>query len=115
MAKSSRISVKKLPQKPSASFSTEGEQVQIVRLSERRRELSKLPAPNTRRWVMRRKAQVVAAVRDGLLTLPEACDRYRLSEEEFKAWAHLLDHHGVYGLRATRVQEYRARDLDAPD
>ena len=31
-----------------------------------------LPAPNEHRWVIRRKAEVVAAVRGGLLSLEEA-------------------------------------------
>jgi hypothetical protein len=56
---------------------------------------------------MRRKAQVVSAVRSGVLTFEDACQRYRLSEEEFKSWMSLLDAHGVRGLRATRMQEYR--------
>jgi len=81
--------------------------VKIVRLSDRQKEIDKLPPPETKRWVMRRKAQVVAAVRSGLLTFEEACERYRLSEEEFKCWMALLDRHGLRGLRATRVQEYR--------
>lgn len=81
--------------------------VKIVRLSDRQKEIDKLPPPETKRWVMRRKAQVVAAVRSGLLTFEEACQRYRLSEEEFKCWMALLDRHGLRGLRATRVQEYR--------
>ena len=75
------------------------EQVKIVRIS-RQKELDRLPPPDTRRWVMRRKAQVVAAVRGGLLTFEEACERYRLSEEEFKSWMTLLDNYGVRGLRA---------------
>jgi len=37
------------------------------------------------RWVIRRKAQVVAAVRGGLLSLEEACSRYMLTVEEFLA------------------------------
>ncbi len=94
----------------SGTFSTAGDQVKIVRLSERQKELDKLPSTNTRRWVTRRKAQVVAAVRDGLLTFEEACSRYNLSDEEFKSWARLLDQHGLRGLRATRVQEYRGGD-----
>lgn len=89
------------------SFQTSGDQVRIVRMTDRQRELDKLPSPKTRRWVMRRKAQVVGAVRDGILSLPEACERYHLSEEEFKSWASLLDSHGMHGLRATRIQEYR--------
>jgi len=45
-----------------------------------------LPPPNTKRWVIRRKAEVVVAVRGGLLTLDDACRRYRLTTEEFAAW-----------------------------
>jgi len=91
------------------SFATSGDQVKIVRMTDRQRELDKLPSPKTRRWVMRRKAQVVTAVREGVLSLNEACERYCLSEEEFHSWASLLEHHGVHGLRATRIQEYRER------
>ncbi|HUY69175.1 MAG TPA: DUF1153 domain-containing protein [Alphaproteobacteria bacterium] len=91
----------------SGAFAQNEQPVKIVRLSDRQKELDKLPPPETRRWVMRRKAQVVAAVRSGLLTFEEACQRYRLSEEEFKCWIALLDRHGLRGLRATRVQEYR--------
>jgi len=38
-----------------------------------------LPSPDTKRWVVRRKAVVVNAVRSGSITLQEACRRYRLS------------------------------------
>ena len=38
--------------------------------------LDDLPPPNTQRWVARRKAEVVAAVRAGLLSLEDACRRY---------------------------------------
>lgn len=92
---------------PSTAFSSPGHQVKIVRISDRQKELDRLPPSDTRRWVMRRKAQVVAAVRSGLLTFEEACERYTLSEEEFKSWIDLLDQHGLRGLRATRMQEYR--------
>jgi len=92
-----------------SAFTIDGEQVKIVRIS-RDKELDKLPHPDTQRWVTRRKAQVVAAVRSGLLTFEEACERYRLSEEEFNAWINLLDRHGMRGLRATRMQEYRPAD-----
>ena len=66
-----------------------------------------LPAPNTKRWVIRRKAEVVAAVRGGLISLDEACDRYRLTVEEFLAWQRAIERHGLAGLRTTRIQEYR--------
>jgi hypothetical protein len=95
---------------PHSTFASHSEQVKIVRISDRQRDLDALPAPDTRRWVTRRKAQVVAAVRNGLLSFEEACERYRLSEEEFKTWISLLDNHGVRGLRATRTQDYRQSD-----
>lgn len=66
-----------------------------------------LPPPNTKRWVMRRKAEVVAGVRSGVISLDEACQRYTLSVEEFLSWQRLIDSHGVRGLRATRLQDYR--------
>ncbi|MCS6878118.1 MAG: DUF1153 domain-containing protein [Geminicoccaceae bacterium] len=66
-----------------------------------------LPPPSTRRWVARRKAQVVAAVRGGVLSLEEACRRYRLSAEEFASWERLIDHHGLDGLRVTNLSKLR--------
>ncbi|HEX3430828.1 MAG TPA: DUF1153 domain-containing protein [Rhizomicrobium sp.] len=69
--------------------------------------LPDLPSPGTQRWVSRKKAQVVAAVRGGLLTLGEACERYALSIEEFLAWEHAIEEFGIAGLRATHAQEYR--------
>jgi len=70
--------------------------------------LEDLPPPGTRRWVMRRKAEVVAAVKNNLLTLEEACQRYVLSVEEFLSWQELIEKHGVRALRATRLKDYRA-------
>ncbi len=69
--------------------------------------LGELPPPNTKRWVIHRKAEVVAAVRGGLLTLEDACHRYTLTSEEFLAWQRAIDRFGLLGLRATRVQQYR--------
>jgi hypothetical protein len=66
-----------------------------------------LPPANTRRWVIRRKAEVVAAVRSGTISLEDACKRYKLSIEEFLSWQHLIDSHGLAGLRVTRLQDYR--------
>lgn len=72
-------------------------------------ELSKadLPPPDTTRWVVRRKAQVVAAVNGGLLSVREACERYDLTLEELASWQRAIDREGMAGLRATRVQHYR--------
>lgn len=66
-----------------------------------------LPPPDTKRWVVRRKAMVVAAVRSGSISLQEACRRYKLSVEEFLAWQRAIDRHGIPGLRVTRLQIYR--------
>ncbi len=60
-----------------------------------------LPPSDTRRWVIRRKGEVVAAVRGGLITLDEACGRYGLTHEEFEAWRDAYDRHGLAGLRTT--------------
>ncbi|MFQ5348481.1 MAG: DUF1153 domain-containing protein [Rhodothalassiaceae bacterium] len=70
-----------------------------------------LPPPNTKRWVIRRKAEVVAAVRGGLITLEDACKRYSLSVEEFLSWQRAIDRNGLPGLRVTRVQQYRENSL----
>ncbi len=70
--------------------------------------INDLPPSDTKRWVIRRKAEVVAGVRAGLITIEEACDRYTLSIEEFLSWQRLIDSHGVRGLRATKIQDYRS-------
>ena len=57
--------------------------------------IADLPAPGTKRWVIRRKAEVVAAVRGGLLSLEEACSRYTLTVEEFLSWQYSIDQHGL--------------------
>ena len=71
-----------------------------------------LPPANTRRWVIRRKAAVVGAVRSGAISLQDACRRYQLSEEEFLSWERALATHGLAGLRVTRVQQYRLPRVD---
>lgn len=72
-----------------------------------------LPPPETKRWVVRRKAEVVAAVRGGLISLEEACARYTLSVEEFLSWHRLIERHGLAGLRTTRIQDYREQNRSA--
>jgi hypothetical protein len=69
--------------------------------------IADLPAPGTKRWVIRRKAEVIAAVRGGQLSLDEACSRYMLSVDEFLSWQHSFDQHGLAGLRTTRTQQYQ--------
>ena len=80
-----------------------------------RRAITDLPPPNTKRWVVRRKAQVVFGVRDGIITLEEACEIYNLSVEELASWQRLIDQHGIHGLRVTRLREYRMADREAAD
>src|ERR1700682_5585646 len=75
--------------------------------------IADLPPPDITRWVVRRKAQVVAAVRGGLLTLEEVCDRYRLSVEEFLSWQQSIDRGGLAGLRVTRIRQYRSAALES--
>ena len=69
--------------------------------------IADLPPVTTRRWVVRRKAEVVAAVNGGLLSVDEACERYDLTLEEFASWQRAVDRSGMPGLRVTRIQHYR--------
>lgn len=69
---------------------------------------SDLPAPHTKRWSIRRKAEVVAAVRGGLLSFEEASRRYALNVEEFLSWECCIRNHGLQGLRTTHTQFYLA-------
>jgi Protein of unknown function (DUF1153) len=69
--------------------------------------VGQLPGRDTKRWVIRRKAAVVAAVREGTITIDDACRSYRLSEEEFLSWVRAIESYGVPGLRITRLQQYR--------
>ena len=77
-----------------------------------------LPPADTVRWVPRRNVQVVCAVRGGVITRQEACDRYGISDEELFSWEVLLDDHGLRALRVTKAQRYRqaatSTDKDAP-
>ena len=57
--------------------------------------IADLPAPSTNRWVIRRKAEVIAAVYGGLVSLEEVCRRYTLTVEEFLSWQSLIDRQGT--------------------
>lgn len=78
-------------------------------VAEMPRTLADLPPPSVGRWTIRRKAAVVRAVANGILTPEEACQRYQLSEEEFVSWQRSFEEHGLPGLRSTRLQQYRGR------
>jgi transposase-like protein len=69
--------------------------------------LNGLPPAGTRRWVARRKAAVVAAVRQGVISREEACRRYELSEEELSSWQRSFEAYGINGLRVTQLAQYR--------
>ena len=58
--------------------------------------------------LVRRKAEVVAAVNGGLLSVDEVCERYGLTVEEFAAWQRAVDRSGMPGLRVTRIQHYKS-------
>lgn len=62
--------------------------------------LADLPPKNLKRWIARRKAEIVAAVEGGLLSESEACSRYNISREEFAFWLAAYDRAGMPGLRA---------------
>ncbi len=61
-----------------------------------------LPPRGLKRWLPRYKAEVVAAVRGGLLSVEQACERYELTVDELLAWQRSIDADGLSGLRATR-------------
>lgn len=69
--------------------------------------MESLPPPGTTRWVVRRKAEVVAAVNGGLFSINDVCERYDLTLEEFASWQRAVDRSGMPGLRVTRIQHYR--------
>jgi hypothetical protein len=68
-----------------------------------------LPPLNTKRWVARRKAAVLTAVRSGRITVEKALQRWQLTEEEYRSWDRAFEEHGLPGLRSTRLQQYRIR------
>ena len=68
--------------------------------------LDTIPPAETTRWVARRKAEVVAAVVGGLLSVDEALARYGLSLEEFESWQLALHRVGMPGLRITHTQDF---------
>lgn len=70
--------------------------------------LADLPAPDTRRWVPRRKARVVAAVEGGLITEEEAFDRYSITAEEYECWKGAMSKFGMRGLCVTKINHVRA-------
>ena len=66
-----------------------------------------LPPSTSTRWVTSRKAQLIAAIRGGLITIEEASQRYCLTIDELSEWQASFDKHGKRGLRTTFIQQYR--------
>ena len=76
--------------------------------------IADLPAPSTDRWVIRRKAEVLAAVHGGLVSLEDVCRRYMLTVEEFLSWQYSIDRHGLAGIAGCAWCEARLRRSDSP-
>jgi Protein of unknown function (DUF1153) len=83
--------------------------VRIAGPDGRRLTFGDLPPPTTKRWVVRRKAAVVAAVSDGTLSIEEACKLYGLTAEELHGWQCAIYRYGYNGLRVTRIQQYQSK------
>jgi hypothetical protein len=66
-----------------------------------------LPPGKPGRWTPRLKAAVILAVRNKVISVWDACERYDLSAQELAEWERDLDQYGVPGLRTTRVSIYR--------
>jgi len=73
------------------------------------------PPPAPKRWVPSKKAEIVAAVRGGYLSLDDALERYGLSIEEYLTWQHGIDLFGQAGLRVNRAQQLRRIRIRAAD
>ncbi len=74
---------------------------------QKQRMLNELPPPETKRWVIRRKAAVVTAVKNGAIALDDVCWLYDISVEEFLTWQELIEKHGIRGLSVTNLQDFR--------
>jgi hypothetical protein len=72
--------------------------------------MADLPSARPARWNPIRKAEIVAAVRGGLLSREEAVNRYALSLEELLGWERSVERYGLGGLRTTKLTVYRAMD-----
>jgi DNA-binding response OmpR family regulator len=65
-----------------------------------------LPPKDTRRWVVRRKQILAAAVITGLRTEDELLAEYQnLSRSELLGWVKILKEKGLSGLKTTKIQD----------
>jgi hypothetical protein len=91
--------------------------VEELRRERERAYLAVLPSCDTKRWVASRKAAVVIAVREGLISRGKACDWYQLSSEELASWEIAFKQSGTTGLRARcrfpeSAADTRGRDFE---
>lgn len=49
-----------------------------------------------KRYIPRRKREIVLAVEGGVITLSEAIDKYQLSIEEYLEWSRKVDRSKIY-------------------
>ena len=68
-----------------------------------------LPPPNTTRWTANKKAIMVRAVVNDLVTLDEVLERYSMTEREFKFWVEGLAKYGKTGLKITYFQKRKSK------
>ena len=55
----------------------------------------------------------IAALRGGLLSLAEACERRDLSLDELILWQRAVECSGVHGLRVTKIRHYKSCGVGA--
>jgi hypothetical protein len=65
--------------------------------------IATLPSVRTVRWSPRRKAEIVVAGRQGLVTSDEACTLYELTVDELAERDRLERDFGLEGLRASKL------------
>jgi hypothetical protein len=94
-----------------AAVSAAGGLTGRLAMAETPRPMPELPPSNVKRWTIRRKAAVLNAIANGVLSRDEACQRYQISEEELASWQQTYESHGLPGLRSTRLQQYRSRRI----
>jgi DNA-binding response OmpR family regulator len=68
--------------------------------------------PNQKaRWVIGRKATLVAAIRGGIISTEEASARYGISSSELDSWKQSFDQDGMVGLKVTKMRRRIIREV----
>ena len=70
--------------------------------------IADLPAATQRRWTPNRKAVVVSAVQNGIISLEAVLSRYDMTEQEFRLWEAALREPGAHGLKSTQYSRRKA-------